>query len=67
MADFVMRGLAAGLVPESGAANERGGVAIPVQDAPRRILYAAWPKAASPAASAFVALLREGMDNSLGN
>ncbi len=67
MADFVMRGLAAGLVPESVAANLRGVVAIPVQDAPQRILYAAWPKAASPAASAFVALLREGMDNSLGN
>lgn len=65
MADFVMRGLAVGLVPESVAERLRGVVAVPVQDAPQRVLYVVWPKVPSPAASAFVALLRTGDGKSL--
>lgn len=61
MADFVARGLAVGLVPESVAVGLRAVVAIPVKDAPERILYAVWPKVPSPAASAFVALVRDGL------
>ncbi len=61
LVQFVARGLAAGLVPESAAVNLRGVVPVAVQDAPRRVVFAAWPKAPSPAASAFIALLRERM------
>lgn len=61
---FVARGMAAGLVPESVAARFRGVVPVAVREAPRRVLYAAWPKEPSAAALAFIALLRERMKRS---
>ncbi|WP_075259881.1 LysR family transcriptional regulator [Herbaspirillum camelliae] len=62
IAQFVSRGLAASLVPESVATKLDGVVHVAVQDAPNRVLYVVWPKLASPPASAFVALLREQLD-----
>lgn len=59
LVQFVARGLAASLVPESVVTDLHGVVPVAVQDAPKRVLYAAWPKLPSPAASAFIALLRE--------
>lgn len=56
---FVSYGLAIGLVPEPIAATFKGVVSIPVQNAPKRVLYAVWSKTPMPAALAFVALLRE--------
>ncbi len=55
---FVASGMAVGLVPESMADAQPGVVAIGIEDAPVRVLHAVWPKLASPAASAFVALLQ---------
>lgn len=59
---FVARGLAASLVPESVVRNLPGVVPVALQDAPKRVLYVAWPKFPSPAASAFIALLREQLE-----
>jgi DNA-binding transcriptional LysR family regulator len=56
---FVSNGLAIGLVPEPIAATFKGVVSIPVQNAPKRVLYAVWSKTPMPAAVAFVTLLRE--------
>ena len=67
IAQFVARGLAAALVPEFVAAKLHGVVPVAVRDAPKRVLYAAWPKAPSPAAKAFIALLREQLPLGTGS
>ncbi|MGB3070028.1 MAG: LysR family transcriptional regulator [Ottowia sp.] len=57
---FVSRGLAAGLVPQSVATRLQGVTPIAVQDAPERVLYAVWARSPSPAASAFITSLQAG-------
>lgn len=60
---FVAQGLAASLVPESVASGLRGLAHLPVHDAPKRVLYAVWPKSPTPAAAAFIGLLRKHADS----
>ena len=56
---FVSRGLATGLIPESVAAQLTEVASVVIEDAPQRVLYAVWQKNPSPAASVFVASLRK--------
>ena len=58
---FVQRGLALGLVPARIAAGFEGVAVVPVCDAPMRHLYAIWSTSPTPAASAFIRLLEQGL------
>lgn len=60
---FVRRGLALGLVPAEVAQGFKDVVVVPVEDAPRRRLYAVWSNTPTPAAQAFVAMLEQALDN----
>ena len=63
---FVQRGLALGLVAERIAAGFSGVTVRPVSDAPVRHLYAIWSKTPTPAASAFLQLLRNTLQARTG-
>lgn len=62
IARLVAQGLAAGLVPSSVAATLSGVACVAVQNAPRRVLYAVWPRSPTPAALAVIALLQGLVD-----
>lgn len=63
IARFVAQGLAAGLVPASVSTSLSGVACVAVRDAPKRVLYAVWPRSPTPAALAFIALLQERYGN----